>query len=40
MVEPFAESSGMARVFIATPLRQPLCDGIAEGDDEGCYIIM
>jgi hypothetical protein len=40
MVEPFAESSGMAMVFIATPSRQPLRDGIAEGADEGRYIIM
>jgi hypothetical protein len=35
MVELFAWSSGMAIVLIANPLRQPLCNGLVEGTDEG-----
>jgi hypothetical protein len=40
MVEPFAWSSGMAMVVIANPLRQPLCNGLVEGADEGFYFIL
>jgi hypothetical protein len=40
MVEPFAWSSGMAMVLIAIPLRQPLCNGLVEGADEGFYFIL
>jgi hypothetical protein len=34
------QSSSMDTVFIATPSRQPLCDGLAKGADKGFYIIM
>ena len=40
MVEPFAWSSGMAMVLFANPLRQPLCNGLVEGADEGFYFIL
>jgi hypothetical protein len=40
MVEPFAWSSGMAIVLIANPLRQPLCNGLVEGADEGFHFIL
>jgi hypothetical protein len=40
MVEPFAWSSGMAIVLIASPSRQPLCNGLVEGADEGFYFIL
>jgi hypothetical protein len=39
MVEPFAWSSSMAMVLIANPLRQPLCNGLVKGANEGfCFI--
>jgi hypothetical protein len=37
MVTPFAGSYGMALSFLATPLLQPLCDGLFEGSVEGFY---
>jgi hypothetical protein len=40
MVEPFAWSSGMAMVLIANPSRQPLCNGLVEGADEGLNFIL
>jgi hypothetical protein len=40
MVEPFAWSSGMAIVLLANPSRQPLCNGLVEGIDEGFYFIL
>jgi hypothetical protein len=39
MVEPFAWSSGMAMVLIANRSRQPLCNGLVEGSDEGFSFI-
>ncbi len=39
MVDPIDGSSGMAIVNIATPSRQPLPDGLAEGPYEGFYLI-
>jgi hypothetical protein len=30
----------MAMVFMATPLQQPFCNGLADGADEGFYLIM
>jgi hypothetical protein len=40
MVKLFAWSSGMAMVLIANPSRQPLCNGLVEGADEGFYFIL
>ncbi len=40
MVEPITRSSGVAIVIIAASLRQPLRNGLVEGNVEGFYLIM
>jgi hypothetical protein len=40
LVEPFAWSSGMAMVLTTIPSRQPLCNGLVKGTDEGFYFIL
>ena len=37
MVKPVAGSHGMAMLYLATPLLQPLCDGLVESAVEGFY---
>jgi hypothetical protein len=40
MVDLFAWSSGMAMILIASPLWQPLHNGLVEGADKGFYFIL
>jgi hypothetical protein len=40
MVGPFAWSSSMDMVLIATSLWQPFCNGLVEGAKEGFYFIL